>query len=233
MNSRVSNNRLLITQAETVIQSKPLCCKEMQSRGVPTSTSDLTSEAPETQGRMIQPIMASKVHWFSTFFGCGWIVMRKRGDCTSLQTNSNRQTAGHDTSCQTGHRHGNCCHGTELPALVWSACGAEARMWCCQDERGREGGRDGGLKCCVINLFTLPHSSSEIKTSDSFLSAACTNQLLISLTERENTKTVLVLSPLWCHWKSLRRHTADVQYQHLHFDNERALCYWDVHLGKF
>lgn len=146
------------------------------------------------------------MHWFSTFFGCWWIVMRSRGDCTSLPANSNRQTAGHDASCQTGHRHSNCCHGTELPGLVDQH--AERRLGCDVRMRGgSKGGRDGGgLKCYVINLFTSLHSTSEIKTIDSFLPAACTNQPLISLTERENTKTVLGLSPLWYHWQNEETH---------------------------
>ena len=43
-----------------------------------------------------------------------------------------------------------------------------------------------GLKCCVINLFTCTYSTSYITTTDSLLSATCTNQALIWETEREH-----------------------------------------------
>lgn len=42
-----------------------------------------------------------------------------------------------------------------------------------------------GLKCCVINLFTCTYSTSDITTTDSLLSATCTNQALIWETEGE------------------------------------------------
>lgn len=47
-----------------------------------------------------------------------------------------------------------------------------------------------GLKCCVINLFTCTYSTSGITTTDSLLSATCTNQALIWETEREHKDRV-------------------------------------------
>lgn len=47
-----------------------------------------------------------------------------------------------------------------------------------------------GLKCCVINLFIRTHSTSDITTTDSLLSATCTNQALIWETEREHKGSV-------------------------------------------
>lgn len=88
--------------------------------------------------------------------------------------------------------HKHCCHCAELPAYFWLASALDVIGYSVNGEAKK------GLKCCVINLFTCTYSTSDITTTDSLLSATCTNQALMWETESEYKDNVWAVTAVVC-----------------------------------
>lgn len=125
-----------------------------------------------------------RTHFFSPpSFGYEWIAGKERGivsACQPTQIDKQQDTRSlpdNPPSRQLLPR----CRAANLLLI-------SERLGC--DWLHMNGEVKKGLKCCVINLSTCTYSTSFIATTDSLLSANCTNQALIWETEREYKASV-------------------------------------------